>query len=213
MERIIREIIGQYLNKKINKIWAICSKTGHKIPYIVEEAGFNSLLISSIYKYIEENEQEFSFAVSEASIERNGSKGCRGDIIWYREENICYFELKGSCYGASSGVTDVKNAKKALDYAKYQLQGINCVVNEEWYKVKANNRYFCNLAMLQSINRDGESNYDQIKEELQKNDDIKIFSMNKFSNGNLPIITDGKIEYKNDGYFIIGNIYNMENIK
>lgn len=220
MKNIIRDIIENYLSKRIEGIWESCSKIGIKIPYTVEEAGFNSLLLASIYDYIKEKEEGFSFAVSEAAIERYGDNGCRGDIIWYRENEVCYFELKGSCYGARRVNTDVENAKKSMDYAKYQLDGINYKKNENWYyqyedldlgDKNIQNRYGCCLGMIQSIVKDGKSNYNQIEELLEKNENIQVFHKHKFLNEKLPMITDGNIRYENDGYFIIGNVYEMKN--
>lgn len=217
MKSIVDKILKDILSEKINNVWKACSKTGIKIPYTVEEAGFNSLLLASIYEYIKEFEsEEYSFAVSEATIERYGNKRCRADIIWYRKEAVCYFELKGSCYGEVSSSTDVSNCKKSIDYANYQLQGINYKNNEEWYykyeegNLLPENRYGCCLAMIQSINNDGKSNFNEIKEELGKNKEIHIFYSKLFDDDKLPIITDGDKKYKNDGYFIIGYMNKMQ---
>lgn len=220
MKSIIRNIIGNYLSKRIEGIWESCLKISIKIPYTVEEAGFNSLLLASIYDYIKEKEEGFSFAVSEAAIERYGDKGCRGDIIWYRENEVCYFELKGSCYGGKHVNTDVENAKKSMDYAKYQLDGINYKLNENWYyqyedsrDKNIQNRYGCCLGMIQSIIKDGKSNYSEIEKILEKDENIEVFYKNKFRNEKLSLVTDGDKRYKNDGYFIIGNVNEMTNMK
>lgn len=222
MKNIIGDIIENYLSKRIEELWEQCSKIGIKIPYTVEEAGFNSLLLTSIYDYIKEKEKGFSFAVSEAPIERYGDKGCRGDIIWYRENEVYYFELKGSCYGGSSAHADVKNAEKSMNYAKYQLEGINYKKNEKWYyqyedsdisNINIQNRYGCCLGMIQSIIKDGKSNYNEIEKLLEKNENIDVFHKHKFFSKKLSLITDGDAQYKNDGYFIIGNVYEMINLK
>lgn len=217
MEKIVRDIVENYLSKKIEHTWEVCSKLGIKIPYTVEEAGFNSLLLASIYDYIEKNEKGYSFPVSEAAIERYGNKGCRGDIIWYREEDVCYFELKGSCYGGSRANLDIENAEKSLDYAKYQLDGIDYEKNEKWYykyedsDKSIQQRYGCCLAMIQSIiKKDGDSNYNEIKEQLEKNNEIQIFYIHQFSKEKLAMMTDGDEKYRNDGYFIIGKIEALE---
>lgn len=214
MEKMVRNTIENYLSKRIEKIWGICVKTGMKIPYTVEEAGFNSLLLASIDEYIGECEQDYSFAVSEAGIERSGKNGCRCDIIWYKEDDVCYFELKGSCYGSKKTETDIKNAIIVLNEAKKQLKEINYYENEKWYRIEPNNRYGCCLAMIQSIiKEDGKSNYNEIKEKLEGNNEINIFYMHRFCDEKLPMMTDGDKKYKNDGYFIIGNVDNMKNLK
>ena len=220
MEKIVKHVVENYLSKKIEHTWEVCSKTGIKIPYTVEEAGFNSLLLASIYDYIEKNEKGYSFPVSEAYIERSGTSRCRCDIIWYREADVYYFELKGSFYGNKDAETDINKAISKLKKAKEQLRGINYCENERWYykyedsDKSIQQRYGYCLAMIQSIiKKDGESNYNEIKKQLEKNDKIKIFYKHQFSKEKLAMMTDGDNTYRNDGYFIIGNVYDMENLK
>ncbi len=199
---IIEDLVGKYLKEKLNNNWMANQINKSKLPYIVEEAVFNSFLLASIYKYIEEQKIYLGFAVSEAQIERYNSKGY-ADIIFYDQEDMYYFELKGSCYGSSSAKQDVRNAIKGLDYAKLQVEGINYNKNEEWYKIKPHNRYGGCLSMIQSTVNNGKSNFFGIEKELN-NSNVTIFHKEKFEYSQYPIITDKDKIYENDGYFIIG---------
>lgn len=219
MKKIIERMIEENLAERITNIWKVCSGTTIKIPYTVEEAGFNSILLASIYTYIDKHEANvFSFPISESEIQRTEGKG-RSDIIWYREKEACYFELKGSVFGGGYAKTDVNNTKKALKIAKEQLNSTKCQINEAYYykwENKSNassiKRYGCNLAMVQSVlGKDGTSKFDELKQLLleEKNEgNINILYPIKFEGTSF--MTDNDKDYKNDGCFLIGNFYEYD---
>lgn len=217
---ITNDMLNGHLKEQINKIWHECALKEGKIPYIVEEAAFSSIVLSSIYHWIKEQDRYDWFALSEAQVKRFNGKGYV-DILLFTDGEAHFFELKGACYGASNGRKDVANILNALEYAKYQASGIDPRLNEEWYKFEAKIKHTWCIGMLCSIvSADGSSNYQEIKsaiieEQNMKNDSLqtdtlKIFATEQFVSDKYPIITDKNKEYSNDGYFIVGYNYPME---
>ncbi len=216
MKKAIEDIVKIHLDKRLERIWNNCLSTGMNIPYTVVEAGFNSLLLASIDEYIMENDEGYSYVISEAFVERdNGNKGVsngRCDIIWYREDDVCYFELKDSTYG-SSLQKDIKNSRDSIKDAQGQIDKINYEYNESYYYKSRENpelwkeerkRYACCLKLIQSVVRDGESNFDGLKTLIEQDDELTLFGYNRFSDNEKTLMTHKDTWYENDGYFVVG---------
>lgn len=218
---ITDEILGEKVKEQINAIWKARAKQGKKIPYVVEEAAFNSIILSSISRWIMDNEAYEWFAVSEPEIKRYGSKGY-ADIMLFSSKEVHYFELKGASYNGTNPLIDVKNTVKSLNDAQVQIDGISWAFNEKWYEFNADIKVGWCIGMICSFrNEHGNTNYRDIEEEIfkiQKESNSKrklyIFATEHFNSiryNQYPILTDGEDRLSNDGYFIIGYRYEMKN--
>lgn len=147
---ITDEILGEKVKEQINAIWKTRAKQGKKIPYVVEEAAFNSIILSSISRWIMDNEAYEWFAVSEPEIKRYSSKGY-ADIMLFSTDEVHYFELKAACYNGGKALTDVRNALNALNYAQVQVDGISPAFNEKWYEFKAHKKVGWCIGMICSV--------------------------------------------------------------
>ena len=213
-------IIENMLPCKMEEIWKACLHKNKRIPYVVEEAGFNSLLLSCIYDFVSKNEKYESFAVSEAIVIRSGGTKGRCDIIWYIDDEAYYLELKGACFGSNSVKTDIKNSLNSICHAKEQVKSIDYSQNEKWYNFNPAKRYGCCLSTIHSITHDERTTFEEISQIISEKVEseeryrgLKVFKSKYFKSNEYPIIYDGSEPYKNDGFFIIGQIFGIDEIK
>ena len=120
-DSIIKEVIDN-LTQRLKMIWHTKAPQQEILPYAVQEAVLNSLLLGSIYSYLWDKADFSSFAVSEYKVPRKDEEMGRGDLFWYLyPDTICYFEVKGSFYKYPTSKSCVNAAISYLEEAKNQV--------------------------------------------------------------------------------------------
>ncbi len=221
---VIRNYLEPYLKKMFEANAVInpnrqIGKLDKKIPYVTEEAAFNSLLTGCIHQYIVMRQEYSSFVISEGIVKRRDivEKEYTGrcDIVWYINDIVFYIELKGAIYKNDTGDWHVKTAENACAEARKQIDSIvksshndtAQVPNEDWYNFKPGKRYGCYLTMIYStINSNKESNFAEIKQSLKKTENAPDILVEQHFD-QFALVTDSKKKYDTDGYFVVGNIF------